>query len=173
METFERQADLQRNSMFDQLVQQGEAGRFSDQDADLSVADRQRHLDSKRRALIDRIVEHSSSGRYHLQDSDLNPSNAEGERRRRSTELVTIQDFFRDPETLASSRSMDRDATGHAAGMDQSSNGFASVGDASVDETKKTGTFKKIAGMVRRSSFGLGLKTPPAGMLTPACVYVC
>jgi len=97
-------------------------------------------------------VDKSERGRLDGQDSASPTSKTAGVLD--PTELVTINDFFRE------SRLVPTDEQGHSNGSMTGSTSSASEGA----EEKKPGTLRKIAGLVRKRSAGLTLKGQASGM---------
>lgn len=139
----------QQEAFISNLIERSEATRLPGQDYPVSVEER---LETRRTQLIESLVNFSSSGRYTDQDS--NPPTPRVAKQGDPHELVTVGDFIRTSPTLPQGE--------HASG----SAGVARVGD--VEKKEKGGTLRKIKGMVRRGSLGLGLKGPSYGECRPS-----
>lgn len=126
-----------------------EGGRLDGQDYPETMADR---LETRRRSMMDSLFDFSRSGRLHDQDSA--PPTPKTTSVPDPTELVTINDFFRE------ARHMPPDGPSQPIGPRTRSASSASEGT----EEKKTGTLRKIAGLVRRRSAGLTFKGQASGM---------
>lgn len=119
--------------------------RLDTQDYPDSVESR---IATKRQSLINDIVSYSSSGRMHDQDSlPPTPRNTShpttlGDPR----EMVTVEDFFRSepPPTTERRSASDAELTPSENGESR----FASM--------------RRLKGLVRRKSLGLGLKASPS-----------
>lgn len=143
-------------------MKNGDEGRLSDQDASFTRDDGAK-VQAKRQALMDRLVDYSSSGRLENQDSEAPTPRAiyHTANGNMSSELVTMRDFFMDPQTLPKTSSTERSPSE----SDQArlrSDSLTNEGESS-EQGRKSGTLKKIAGLVRRKSIGFSLKSPVIG----------
>jgi len=111
------------------------AGRLDGQDFPVPVDDK---LAQRRESFINNIMSASSSGRLTSQDSLPPTPRANTDSKEDPFELVTVQDFL----------------SGRGCSENSSRNGSSSV---TADDRSPT-ALRKIAGMVRRSSLGLGPK---------------
>ena len=141
-------ADLdQRDHFLRDLVEQSAEGRLANQDADGPVTDSELKDD----VLISNLMEYSSSGRLHGQDSLPPTPRTKEPYVEDPMELVTMEDFFKGAQASQSSSVSEW-------GRRARSNSLPLNSMDEDEQKRQPGTLRKLAGMVRRGSLGLGLR---------------
>lgn len=154
---------LQHQEFITDLIARSSASRLTSQEYPVSVEDR---LTERRTQLIESLVNFSSSGR--LTDQDSLPPTPRFKPTGDPTELVTADHFIR---TMPPPNSPPRNGNGNGNAlandaMERQRSGSVGGGD-DKGSAVGSGTFRKIKGLVRRGSIGLGLKVGPSyGMFT-------
>lgn len=161
-------ARAQKQAAFmDDVAARSRAGRLSEQEYPTSMEDR---LEQRRQRLIDSILDFSSSGR--LNDQDSAPPTPRAVRAdlaaEDSGEEVTLDEYIRTSQS-GSSRMGRRDSAISLSSQKSAKGGSRSrsgSGGNLLDEGRKSpAPFKKLAGLVRKSSSGLNLRLPTPGSL--------
>ncbi|KAL7419672.1 hypothetical protein Q5752_005586 [Cryptotrichosporon argae] len=140
-----------RQAFLADLMAKTRAGRLDGQDFPASVEDR---LAQRRERFYENIVDYSGSGRLHGQDSAPPTPKTATAGEANPFELVTVQDFL--CTVSANGDAKAASPAPRSTRMETSSSGD-SIG-AGRSRSNSVGAFRKIKGMVRRSSLGLGLK---------------
>lgn len=126
---------LQQQAFIADIISRSRASRLNDQDFPHPVEDK---LASRRESFLNSVMQASTSGRLRNQDSLPPTPKVHIDGLEDPLELITMQDFFK-------SR---RGSEGAVRTL------FLDDGEAKKSPT----AFRKIAGIVRRGSLGLGLK---------------